>query len=150
MTQHDALKPLHILLAEDDSDDHLLFADALASFRLPYYQLSRVTDGEETIQFLLKESQFRYDRKSAPDLIVLDLNMPRMDGFEFLERFRKITHLKDIPVYVLTISKQAQTMERCRQLGARACYHKPAGRKELESILKDILTMHELDLSLLS
>ena len=136
------VKPLHILMADDDGDDHFMFAEALATFKLPYYQLSKVNNGEEAINFLLKKSQFHSNQKSMPDFIVLDINMPKMDGIEVLKKFRELTELEKVPVFILSTTKQHETAELCQKLGAKAFYQKPAARSGLKEIIGDMLVRY--------
>jgi len=104
MNQH-ALKPITILVAEDDPDDRLLARQALEQSRL-IGDLRFVEDGEELIDYLHHRGNYSDPGTSPrPGLILLDLNMPRKDGREALREIKSDPRLRDIPVVVLTTSK---------------------------------------------
>lgn len=93
-----------VLMAEDDPDDQLIAADAFRD-RLPKHPLHFVQDGEELLDYLMRRGQF--DDPVAfpmPALVLLDLNMPRMDGREAIREIKQCAQLKQIPVVVLSTS----------------------------------------------
>ena len=104
------VKPITILMADDDEDDRLLTQDALAESRV-LNELHFVEDGVELLEYLERKGKFE-DKNSSPrpGLILLDLNMPRMDGREALETIKANPNLKGIPVVILTTSKQEEDM----------------------------------------
>jgi len=102
-------KPL--LLVEDDDLDAAIMRRALKQLNIQN-QLVRTTDGEEALEYL------RDCPGSLPCLVLLDLNMPRMGGLEFLERIRTDTRLGAIPVIVVTTSSVAEDVDACLRLGA--------------------------------
>ncbi len=95
-------KVLNILLAEDDLADSVLVFEAFKNFKTPV-ELIRVKDGEEALAYLKKES--RYAGVLTPDLVLLDLNMPKKGGLEVLEELKNDQRLREIPVLILTSSK---------------------------------------------
>jgi CheY-like chemotaxis protein len=96
------IRVLNILLVEDDQADAVLVFEAFKNFKTPV-NLIRVKDGEEALAYLKKEGQ--YAAVTAPDLILLDLNMPKKGGIEVLEEMKSDPQLKEIPVMVLTSSQ---------------------------------------------
>ena len=91
------IAPLRVLLADDDTDDCQFFGKALKELPIETH-LTVITDGERLIDYLLKNVE------QLPDILFLDLSMPRKTGFECLAEIRENEKLKDIPVVVFTIS----------------------------------------------
>ena len=116
-----------VLLAEDDPGDQELTRRALQEdvLRTTLYVVS---DGEETMDFLLRRGD--YDKPAAaprPDLLLLDLNMPKLDGRQVLQQIRKDEGLRSLPVVVLTTSKQEEDIIRSYELGCNSFITKPVG-----------------------
>src|ERR1700733_14183276 len=95
-------RALDVLLVEDDHGDALLTFEAFKDFKVPV-DLIRVKDGEEAMAYLKKENNYFGVR--TPDLILLDLNMPKKNGQEVLEEIKNDPQLNEIPVLILTSSK---------------------------------------------
>jgi chemotaxis family two-component system response regulator Rcp1 len=115
-------EPVEILLAEDNPGDVKLTRKALEKGRLAN-NLHVVNDGVETMQFLRGEGD--HEGRPRPDLILLDLNMPRKDGREVLEEIKESDDLKRIPVVVLTSSEAEEDVLRSYELHANAYLTKP-------------------------
>jgi len=115
-------EPVEILLAEDNPGDVKLTRKALEKGRLAN-NLHVVNDGVETMQFLRGEGE--YADRPRPDLVLLDLNMPRKDGREVLEEIKGSGDLKRIPVVVLTSSEAEEDVLRSYELHANAYLTKP-------------------------
>jgi len=115
-------EPVEILLAEDNPGDVKLTRKALKKGRLAN-NLHVVNDGVETLQFLRGEGPYR--ETPRPDLVLLDLNMPRKDGREVLEEIKQSEDLKRIPVVVLTSSKAEEDVIRSYERHANAYLTKP-------------------------
>jgi len=115
-------EPVEILLAEDNPGDVKLTRKALEKGRLAN-NLHVVNDGVETMQFLRGEGE--YEGRPRPDLVLLDLNMPRKDGREVLEEIKGSDDLKRIPVVVLTSSEAEEDVIRSYELHANAYLTKP-------------------------
>lgn len=114
-----------ILLVEDSDNDILLMRHALVRASV-YNPVLVVRDGEEAIDYLRGEG--KYSRRSEfplPDLILLDLNMPRMNGFEFLSWLRAHPAFSSLRVIVLTTSEAIQDINRAYELGANSFLVKP-------------------------
>lgn len=118
-------KPLIILMAEDDADDRLLAEEAMIESRV-LNELYFVENGVELLDYLNGKEKFS-DRNQypMPSLILLDLNMPLMDGREALQSIKKDPILKRIPVVILTTSKTEEDMLKGYDLGAASYITKP-------------------------
>ncbi|MBX3248146.1 MAG: response regulator [Myxococcales bacterium] len=126
-------KPLTIVMAEDDPDDRLLARDALAQSRV-LNELRCVEDGVELLRYLRREAPF--EDAPRPGLILLDLNMPRMDGREALREIKADAALRRIPVVVLTTSKAEEDLVRSYDLGAASFISKPVTFDGLVELMK--------------
>ena len=115
-------KPVEILLAEDNPGDVVLTEKALEQGKLAN-NLHVTTDGVEALQFLRQEGE--YADAVQPDLILLDLNMPRKDGQDVLEELQADEALCRIPVVVLTSSESEEDIARSYELNANAYLTKP-------------------------
>lgn len=114
------VSPVHIVVVEDSLPDVMLVEEALKAQAIDYSithfkdgveALNALTDGEGTV--------------STPDLIVLDLNMPRMGGLELLGNLKRTASFRSIPVVILTSSLQPEEKEQARKLGANRFVRKP-------------------------
>jgi CheY-like chemotaxis protein len=115
-----------ILLVEDLEDDILLIRRAFAAAKL-HIPLQVVRDGEEAIAYLMGVDKYeRRDEFPLPDLILLDLKMPKMDGLDVLRWIRSHPHLKGIRVIVLTSSEDIYDVNKAYELGANSFLVKPA------------------------
>jgi len=123
-----------ILVAEDSADDVLILQKALSqSFIRP--QLFVVKDGQECIDYLNGSGVYA-DRAqhSFPDLLLLDLTMPRKNGFQVLEWIRSRPGFKNLPVVILTCSQKLYDMTTAYQLGANSFLLKPPSQKDLSEL----------------
>lgn len=114
-----------ILLADDDPDDWILMKSAMQETGIAI-DLHMVIDGEELMDYL--KCRGRYEDQSLapePNLILLDLNMPRKDGREALAEIKADQTLKRIPIVVFTTSREDQDIIRCYELGASSYLTKP-------------------------
>ena len=120
-----------ILLAEDDPGDQELIRWALQQSKFNA-RLHVVSDGEEAMAYLLRRGRYADPASSPrPDLILLDLNMPKLDGTQVLEQIRSRAELRRIPVVVLTTSSSSQDIVTSYDLGCNSFITKPAGLDEL-------------------
>ena len=115
---------IHIVMAEDDPDDRMLTRRALKKSRL-VNTLATVADGEELMDYLYQRGAYDDAEVERPGLILLDLNMPRMDGREALQRIKSDAELRRIPVIVLTTSEAEQDIIESYDLGVNAYVTKP-------------------------
>lgn len=118
------------LLVDDDPDDTFLFGEVLHDVD-PSIEFRTAANGQEALD-LLQSSTTR------PDLIFLDLNMPRMGGVECLSILKADSALKDVPVIIYTTSSQSKDIEETIQKGAVCFITKPSNMKELTEILSTI------------
>jgi len=116
------IKPVKILLVEDNESDIKLIEEAFSEASL-YSKLSVVRDGEEAGMFLSRKGEF--DRADKPELILLDLNMPKKNGIELLNEIKCDDELKKIPVIVLTTSSSTSDIKKCYDLQANSYIVKP-------------------------
>jgi CheY-like chemotaxis protein len=113
-----------ILLADDDEDDRVMTREALATARV-HNELRCVSDGVELLDYLKRRGRYATEEAPRPTLILLDLNMPRMDGREALAAIRNDPELKAIPVVVLTTSKAEADVLETYELGVNSFITKP-------------------------
>ena len=125
-----------ILLAEDDADDRLMAEEALEESRLANH-LYMVQDGIELLDFLYQRGKFSDPKKAPrPGIILLDLNMPRMDGREALKEIKNDPNLCSIPVIILTTSKAEEDIIRSYSIGANSFITKPVSFEGLVDVIK--------------
>ncbi|QEY15596.1 response regulator [Cellvibrio sp. KY-GH-1] len=129
-------KTLVILMAEDDTDDRLLAQEAMLESRV-LNELYFVEDGVQLLSYLHgKGSYSDRTRYPMPGLILLDLNMPKMDGREALAKIKADKSLRRIPVVILTTSKAEEDMVKGYDLGAASYITKPVTFEALVELMK--------------
>jgi CheY-like chemotaxis protein len=116
--------PITILIADDDPEDCELAVEALRESRLKN-EVHVVNDGEELLDYLYQRGKFGKSNAPKPGLILLDLNMPKMDGREALAQIKTDPNLRSIPIVVLTTSKAEEDVYRTYGLGANSYITKP-------------------------
>ena len=131
-------RPVTIVYADDDADDRLLTHEAMKASRLAN-EMHFVEDGEELLDFLNNSGKYS-DRKTAPQatVVLLDLNMPRMDGREALTRIKADPRLRRIPVVVLTTSSAETDIVRSYDIGANSYIVKPVTFDALVEVMRDL------------
>jgi len=129
------VRNLQILVVDDDDADALMISEALEAAQ-PRASVERVTDGREALDYLRREGA--YAEAQRPDLILLDLNMPRMDGRETLAAIKGDDELKAIPVVILTTSGAAPDIVASYQHRANAYVTKPFGLDDFEATVRQI------------
>ena len=125
-----------ILVADDDEDDCWFVQDSLKENGWTG-GLRFVHDGIELMDYL-QRCEPNSNALPCPDLILLDLNMPRKDGREVLREIKADPNLSPLPIIVLTTSNEKQDMELCAQLGVISFITKPAGYDEWVKVMGDI------------
>ncbi len=128
-------RPAEILLVEDDSDDVLLTRLGMQEAKLAV-NLHHVENGEQCMTFLRKEGE--YTNAPTPDLILLDLNMPVMDGREVLAEIVKDEALRKLPVVVLTTSGTEGDLLDMYDLRCSSYIRKPVDFEQFQSVIKQI------------
>lgn len=127
-----------ILMADDDEDDCMLASEALTESRLANH-LYIVKDGEELMDYLHRRGEYAQAKTSPrPDLILLDLNMPKKDGREALREIKDDPKLRHIPVIVLTTSRAQEDIYRAYSLGANSFIIKPVTFGALVEVMRTI------------
>ncbi len=131
-------KQVTIIMADDDPDDCLLMKDAFEEQSLTDC-LRVVEDGEELLEYLRLQGPYG-DRKRfpPPDLIILDLNMPRKDGRTVLREIKADPQLKRIPVVIFTTSREREDINRSYDLGASSFIVKPVSYQDLKEVVKTL------------
>ncbi|MES2761157.1 MAG: response regulator [Bacteroidota bacterium] len=126
-------EPLYVLLADDDADDRYFFDKALKAISVSS-RLTTVVDGEQLMAYLLKNFT------QLPDVLFLDLNMPRKNGSECLCEIKSNKALKDLPVIIYSTSLYSEMADLLHTNGAHY-YIKKSGLAELESTLQTVLEL---------
>ncbi len=127
--------PIEFLLIEDDPDDVWETRRMLSDNKITN-RLHVVRDGEEALAFLRRTGEFSHARR--PDLILLDLNLPKRDGRELLGDISADQSLKDIPVVVLTTSQAEEDILRARDLNCHCYISKPVHIDQIMMIVKSL------------
>jgi CheY-like chemotaxis protein len=130
-------RPITILMADDDVDDRELAREALAESRV-LNDLYSVNDGAELLEFLRHEGAYTSENAPRPDLILLDLNMPKVDGREALAALKKDPRLRSIPVVILTTSRAEEDVVRSYDLGANSFISKPVTFAGLVEVMREL------------
>ncbi len=131
----DSVSPIEVLLVEDDPGDVLMTQEAFAEHKVRN-RLAVVSDGEEAIAYLRKEG--KYADAVRPDLVLLDLNLPRRDGRQVLEEIKSDQSLRQIPVVVLTTSQADEDLLRSYALHANAYVTKPVDFEQFIAVVRQI------------
>jgi len=129
------MKPIEILLVEDNPGDARLTREALAQSKVRN-NLHHAKDGEEAIAFLRREGPFA--DAPQPDLILLDLNLPKRDGREVLEEVKSDLRLMHIPVVILTSSQAEEDILKSYRLHANCFITKPVDFEQLTRVVQGI------------
>jgi CheY-like chemotaxis protein len=124
-----------ILLVEDNADHAFLATEAFAEVA-DGVQIAHVGHGEEALDFLRRQGRHAAARR--PDLVLLDINMPRMNGFELMEAISGDPELKSLVVVALTTSDDREDVRRMYELGCRSYLRKPVGFDELMAMAEAV------------
>ena len=135
MTEHGECQAVDVLLVEDDPGDVLMTKEAFEHYKLRNV-LHVVTDGEQALHFLRRTGG--YADAPRPGLILLDLNLPRLDGLEVLAELKADPVLKVIPVVILTTSQAQQDVLRSYVLHANAYVSKPVDFETFMEVIRQI------------
>lgn len=135
MIQETLGRELEILVVEDNEADVRLIKEGLAEVNVRF-RLNVVEDGEEAGDFLFQRG--KYASAPRPDLVLLDLNLPRRSGTEVLESIKTDANLKRIPVVVLTSSKSARDVNTCYDRGANTYFRKPSDLDQIYDLFRTL------------
>jgi CheY-like chemotaxis protein len=131
----EAVRPIEVLLVEDDEGDVLMTREALDEGKV-FNRLSVVGDGVEAIAYLRREQP--YADATRPDLVLLDLNLPKRDGRQVLEEVKADPDLRRIPIVVLTTSEAEEDVLRSYDLHANAYVTKPVDFERFVEVIRQI------------
>ncbi|MGZ3901666.1 MAG: response regulator [Bacteroidia bacterium] len=123
-----------ILLVDDDQDDHFFMQTVIREFNHSI-SLKSVYNGVQALDLLLKKNN---DQDFIPDLILTDVNMPILNGLELLKELKKNPLLKNIPVFIISTSKNEKIESECLKNGALKYYLKPISTEDLKSIISEV------------
>lgn len=126
------MNPINILLVEDNEGDILLTQDALLEGDIAK-EIQVVKDGWEAIQYLDKNEG--YNLAITPDLILLDINLPKLNGFEVLKKIRTTQATKDIPVVILSTSCADNDIKKCSKYHANCYISKPVDADDYKNVV---------------
>jgi CheY-like chemotaxis protein len=130
---HDPIEPIEILLVEDNEDDIILIEEAFAGARMMNV-INNVRDGEAALAYLRQEGP--YKNAVRPGLILLDINMPKKNGFEVLEAIKANPQLQPLPVIILTTSEREEDVVRSYVYGACSYIRKPVSLERFIDVVK--------------
>jgi len=135
MVGKNLLRPVEVLLVDDSVDDVELMKEALKDAKINL-SLNEAYDGVQAMDFLKRRNGF--ERAARPDLVLLDLNMPRKDGREVLAEIKGDPALSDIPVVILTTSKSDEDILATYKLHANCYINKPVDFNEFIKVVRSI------------
>lgn len=124
---------VEILLVEDNEDDIVIIQEAFSDMTHTII-VSTVRDGEEALRYLRREG--KYSAARLPDAVLLDINMPRKNGFEVLEELKREPLFHSLPVIMLTTSEREEDVLRAYANGARSYIQKPVDLSVFKSVLR--------------
>jgi CheY-like chemotaxis protein len=127
----------YILLADDNENDLELEQRARAQYRLAN-EIVIVRDGAEALDFLFRRGAFSTRNPAEPLVVLLDINMPKVNGLEVLQQMKSEPQLRMIPVVMLTSSREGPDVEECYRLGANAYVVKPVDFTQFADAVKTI------------
>lgn len=140
MNEEMSRRPITLLIAEDDEDDRMLIEDALAEVGFEVEPLF-MADGEEVMEHLaLCHAALERGDGAGPDLIMLDLNMPRKGGMDVLREVRAGEMFRAVPVVILTTSRAQHDVMKSYELGANSFITKPASYDQLVETMRALKT----------
>lgn len=126
-----------ILLVEDNARDVELILTVLAENDLAG-EVVVTRDGEEALEYLFRRGRFSQRSEGSPAVVLLDLKMPRVDGFEVLRRIKSDEALKTVPVVILTSSREERDLAECYRMGINAYVVKPVGFERFVEAVRGI------------
>ena len=135
MNESDIIKPVEIFLVEDSQGDIDLIREVLEESKLKN-TLTVAVDGEEALNYLKRKG--RYANATRPDLVILDLNLPKKDGREVLAEMKSSPDLKSIPVVIMTTSREEEDILNMYNLHANCYITKPIDFMQFIKVVRSI------------
>jgi CheY-like chemotaxis protein len=126
-----------ILLVEDDSGHARLIDKNLRRANITN-RIDHVTDGQQAVDYLFCEEEYADRKRPSPLLVLLDLNMPVLDGYQVLERMKSNERTKRIPVIILTTTDDAREVARCYELGCNVYITKPVDYDQFSEAMRKL------------
>lgn len=131
-------KSVNILIVEDDPGHQVLIQDNLKKAGI-INSIFTAKDGQEALDFVYLQGDYQDEKKApTPGLILLDINMPKVDGFEVLKKLKKDDKLKKIPIIMLTTTDSQKEIDKSYQLGANSYISKPVDFREFQKMIKNL------------
>ena len=127
----------NILLVEDEEGDIELITNAMKKINL-INVIDVARDGEQALNYLYRRAEYAQRQSDDPVLVLLDLKMPKVDGIEVLKAMKSDSALRNIPVVVVTSSRENPDIRKCYELGVNAYVVKPVDFKEFTEAIKSI------------
>lgn len=133
------MKPeeLIFLLADDDPDEHYLIQNAIQEVN-KFAQIHSVFTGFQLFEFLFNKGIYEDQVTPMPHVIIADINMPILNGFDVIKTIKETPQLNDIIIYVLTTSRREEDRAKALALGANGYYTKPNNFTDLKKIMAEI------------
>lgn len=125
------------MIVDDDTDDHYLIKDAIKQLNYPF-EIVALYNGLELLEYF--EAHAKQGTKQFIDFIIMDINMPTMNGITALSKLKKDPLLNNIPVYMLSTTREDSAYAECMKLGALDFYTKPNNSNDLKKILNEMFT----------
>jgi CheY-like chemotaxis protein len=126
-------RPVEILLVEDNEDDVVIIQEVFTDMRLATL-INVVRDGEEALAYLQQKGKYKV--ACMPDIVLLDINMPKKNGFEVLEAMKKDPRLQSLPVIMMTTSHREEDVVRAYAKGACSYIHKHVDLDQFKQLIK--------------
>ena len=117
-----------VLLVEDDRDDQSLFCESLTELN-PGFICEMANDGPQALEMIAQNTFYDY--------IFIDLNLPKMDGFQVLETIKQTKLVQNVPLIILSSTKRQSDIDRCYELGATSFFTKPSSFTELVDVMRE-------------
>jgi CheY-like chemotaxis protein len=126
-------QPVEILLVEDNEDDVVIIQEAFAQSRLVDV-INTVSDGEAALAYLGREGKYKVAR--VPDIVLLDINMPKKNGFEVMQAMKADPRLRPLPIIMLTMSDRDEDVIRSYAYGACSYIRKPVDLDQFRRVIE--------------
>lgn len=137
-------KKINIIIADDNIDDQGFIKSALVDAGLNF-EISSVYNGLQLMDFMLMENSYKNNENNIPDLVLLDIGMPFMNGHEVLREMQKHELLTNVPVYIISASHTEENVKISSELGARGFYAKPGKYEDYHQIIEEIISQNLFD-----